>query len=103
MSDLSELKVGKLAQIRYTKDGEGEGTERYVVPTVVPSNIKALDVSGLPEPLRAKIADCYSEYADYIKQHMRTAFSFEDWLQHSQQITIEPKWRTFKPDNTEIL
>lgn len=96
-----KLKQGELANIRYSK--QGKITERHVIPTSVPSNIKALDVTGLPEPLREKVADSYKEYADYIQQHLKTAFSFEDWLEHSKGIEIDPKWRTFKPDQTEVL
>jgi hypothetical protein len=97
----SKLKVGEVATIRYTKDDEV--TERVVIPTVVPSNIKALDVTSVPQPLRESLGDHYTEYAAYLKQHMRTAFSFEDWLDHSKGIQLDPKWRTFKPDQTEIL
>lgn len=96
-----KLKVGELATIRYSK--EDETTERQIVPSVVPTNIKALDVTGLPQALREKIADAYGEYADYLQQHMRTAFSFEDWIEHSKGIELDPKWRTFKPEKTEIL
>lgn len=96
-----KLKAGILANIRYTK--EKEVTERFIVPTSVPLNIKALDVTGLPEPLRQKVANSYSEYTDYINQHIKTAFSFEDWIEHSKGIELSPKWRTFKPDQTEVL
>lgn len=97
----SKLTVGELTNIRYTK--EDETTERVVVPTTVPSNIKALDVTGLPEPLQEKIAESYSEYQEYMKQHMKTAFAFEDWVEHSKGIEVTAKWRTFKPENTEVI
>ncbi len=96
-----KLKTGKLANIRYTK--ETEVTERFIVPTSVPANIKALDVTGLPEPLREKVADAYAEYTNYINGHIKTAFSFETWIEHTKGIELAPKWRTFKPDQTEIL
>lgn len=97
----SNLTVGKLANIRYTK--EDETTERTVIPTTVPSNIKALDVTGLPEPLQEKVAESYTEYQEYLKQHMKTAFTFEDWVEHSHGVEISPKWRTFRPDQTEVI
>lgn len=97
----SKLKPGRLSKIRYTK-GE-EITERHIIPTLVPLNIKAIDVTSLPLALREKIAAGYSEYLKYLDRHMKTAFSFEDWFEYSKNIELVPKWRTFKPDQTDIL
>lgn len=100
-----KLVVGSIANIRYTKNtgSKSEVTDRSIIPTSVPTNIKALDVTGLPEHLREKVADAYKEYTDYINQLIKTAFSFEDWVEHTRGIEITPKWRTFKPDQTKIL
>lgn len=96
------LKLHEVVSIRYSK-GNGDVTERHVIPTSVPSNIKAIDVTELFEVQRKELADFYAEYAAYLEQHMKQAFSFEDWLAQTKDCTYTPKWRTFKPAGTQVL
>lgn len=99
-----KLTEGKEVNIRYMKTGEL--TERTIIPTTVPiSNIKALDVTHLTEEQRATLARQHMEYRDYVRSLLSTVFKFEDWLEHTNQLdkNIEIKWRTFKPEQTEIL
>lgn len=96
----------QVTTIRYTKvlsEGTTESTDRVIIPTTVPGNIKALDVTDLSVEERSQIAEYHVEYAKYISNHMKQAFSFEDWLSHSKGVDFSPKWRTFKPEQTEIL
>lgn len=95
------LELLQLAQIRYTKDNEV--TERTIIPTLLPVNIKAIDVSDLPEFQREEIASLYKEYSEYLNQHLKTAFSFENWLAMTRGVDFTPKWRTFKPDQLEVI
>ena len=105
------MRKNELTTIRYTKvinessKGDGvEETQRYIIPTTLPgNNIKALDVTDLPNEQRTQIAEYHIEYARYLSNHMKQAFSFEDWLSHSKGVDFTPKWRTFKPNQTEIL
>jgi hypothetical protein len=100
---MSKLRVGNVANIRYTK--QSGTTERVIIPTTVPSNIKALDVSGLTEDQAEALAVAYQNYAQYLKEHMKRADTFEDFLdQHYIVLNdAELKWRTFIPENTEVL
>lgn len=100
MTQNSKLQVGKVANIRYTKGSEI--SERVVIPTTVPTNVKALDVSDLSENEVQTMESAYQEYASYLKNHMKRAASFEEFLDTRYSHTF-PKWRTFKPENVEIL
>jgi hypothetical protein len=100
------MRKNELITIRYTKvlsEGTTESTERVVIPTTVPGNIKALDITDLAVEERDQIVEYHIQYAKYISNHMKQAFSFEDWLSHSKNVDFTPKWRTFKPEQTEIL
>lgn len=101
------LKQSTLADIRYTKKGTGEVTERTVIPTFVPlPNIKALDVTDLEPDQRRSLAFLYSEYTEYYQAAAKALFSFEDWLSHTQAYAGAAdhlKWRTFVLENTEVL
>lgn len=104
------MKTGELVHIEYTKatdlgsGNKGEVTERYVIPSFVPHpNIKAIDVTDLTEEEREEIAALYMEYVEYYKQAASTLFSFEDWVDHSKQKNVRPKWRTFREDNVTVL
>lgn len=95
------LKNNTLTSIKYTKGDEI--TERVIFPTSVPSNIKAIDVTDLFPVQRTELAEFYNEYSAYLKTHMKQAFTFEDWLSHTKDVEFTPKWRTFKPAQTEII
>lgn len=93
-----------VVKIRYAKS-QDDTSERYVVPIdpFAPQNVKAIDVTHLEESERAEVAGNYAEYQQYLLQHMKQAFSFEDWLSHTKNVDFAPSWRTFKPAKTEIL
>ncbi len=96
----------KVVTIRYSKvlsEDEAETTDRTIIPTQVPGNIQAIDVTGLEVDKQVEISNLYSEYSDYLNVHIKAAFSFENWLSHSKGVDFTPKWRTFKPDQTEII
>lgn len=110
------MRKNELTSIRYAKTiresieepagisvKQTETTDRTIIPTTIPGNIKGLDVTDLPVEEREQIAEYHVEYAKYINQHMKSAFSFEDWLSLSKGVDFTPKWRTFKPEQTEIL
>lgn len=97
------LKPHTVVLIEYTKDPLDPPTRRHIVPTSVPTNIKAIDVSELSDEERETVSEQYAEYAAYLKQHMKQAFSFEDWLSQTKNVEFSPKWRTFKPAKTQIL
>jgi len=95
------IKAHTVQKITYKKSA-ADISERYIVPVSVPGNIKALDVSDLDEEKRSEVGEYCKEYNEYLKQHMKQAFSFEDWLAHTQNVDFRAKWRTFKPEQTEV-
>ena len=101
------MKPYKLINIEYTKqlnENETETTRRAIIPTFVPQqNIKAIDVTDLPEDKQDELLEYLTEYNEYVKERQKQIFKFEDWLEHSKSVYIEPKWRTFKIENTEEL
>jgi len=97
------LKSHKIQQIKYTKDN-GEVTERYVIPTFVPKpNVKAIDVTQLDEDTRNQLLSLLVEYNNYVAAQTNTIFGFEEWVEHTKLLYVEPTWRTFKINNTEVL
>lgn len=100
----------KITKIRYAKtivedpvQFISEKSERTIIPTSVPGHIKAIDVTDLEDTEQIRLADLHEEYSEYFSNYARQAFSFEDWASHTQQLEISPKWRTFKPDQTEEI
>ena len=83
------------------KNSKDELSDREIIPHNVPStNIKALDVSALDDNKREIMVNMLKDYALYTENHMKTAFSFDNWLDQAQPDIIKDdiKWRTFKID-----
>ena len=104
------MQQSKLTTIRYKKFVEesdtlqiAEKSERVIVPAIIPGNIKAIDVTDLNDGEQQEMCDLYEEYSEYFNNHQKRAYSFEDWASHTMQRDISPKWRTFKPDQTEEI
>ena len=104
------MRKSNLTKIRYAKtitedDSQfvAEKTERTIVPTEVPGNIKAIDVTELNDDEQTEMCELYEEYSKYFNAHVKRAFSFENWTSHTYQKHISPKWRTFKPNQTEEI
>lgn len=97
-----KLKPNTIYNISYT-NSRNEESERYIIPTTIPGNVKALDVTELEESERRDVNVAYQQYAEYLDQHMRTAYSFEEWCEQVRGKEISPKWRTFKPEILKIL
>ena len=100
----------EVTKIQYTKT-INEDTDlavyntslRAVIVTSSPGNIRAIDVTELSDDRKYEISELYDEYTVYFNNHMKSAFSFENWLSHSKGVDFTPKWRTFKPDQTKII
>lgn len=98
------IKRFKPTQIKYVKDDGTETIRTIVSFTEVPENVKALDVSNMSESDRANILELVGEYQNYIQNHISTAFSFENWVQHTTGKSLnELKWRTFKIKNIQPI
>ena len=101
---LSERKIQRIRYTKSNKNGDTEVTDRVIIPTFVPKpNIKAIDVSECTQHERQEIEVFMREYNDYLESRAVGTFKFEEWVQHSKNIYIEPKWRTFKQDQTEEI
>lgn len=104
------MKHKTIEHIKYTRStdiggAKGEQTERFVIPTYIPTpNIKAIDVTELNESQRAEALQLWEEYQEYYTNQLQTLFDFSDWMDHtSKNPDFGVKWRTFKPDNIEEL
>lgn len=96
------MRLYNLTKIRYRESTvDSQANTRTIIPTEIPGNIKAIDVSELQLEQATQTAEYYAEYATYLNAHMKTAFSFEDWLSHTKGIDFTPKWRSFYPQYTE--
>ena len=98
-----KLTEGELFNIRYTKTGTDEVTDRTVIPTTVPQHIKALDVTDLSLTDQEVMQAQYQEYRQYIAGVFDRTFTFEDWLAHTTGESSSVKWRTFKSEQTEVI
>ena len=98
------LKQHEAADISYSKDVGGSGqlkrfehTDRKIIPTFIPpENIKAIDVTGMSDGDVTRLECRLAEYAEYYKVAVKTIYSFNDWMEHTQQEYADLKWRTFK-------
>ena len=96
------FKENQLVRFSYLKPDE-EARERVVISTYVPApkhaNVKAIDVTDLPEDQQEATLEAWNEYQDYLEQQRKTLFAFEDFVQHTGRDLPDVKWRTFKPEN----
>ena len=87
----------KLCNIEYTSDATGDTTVRPIIPFSVPKDfIRAIDVSELSDEDAAAVVEMVARYKEYFSNHIKTAFTFEDWVAHTLNLHFEPKWRSFK-------
>lgn len=94
-----ELKVGEVCKVVYQKDGD-EPKERTVVPTYIPyPNVRTISLEDLTIEEAAEMVELVAGYQEYYANFIKQAFSFESWVEHTQNKTITPKWRAFKPSN----
>lgn len=90
------IEHGVLQKMTYEKSA-GETTDRVIIPTHVPTdNVKAIDVSELDDNLRIEMQRFVTEYSEYVDRYMRGMYSFEDFVAHTFNVHVTPKWRTFK-------
>lgn len=97
------LTESKVALIKY-EDSKGETTCREILPMSIPKDaIRAIDVSHLSFEEKTKLAEQVAEYKEYMANIIKSAFTFENWVDHSYGEVPDLKWRTFKVSKiTEI-
>ena len=89
--------------IDYTSDSTNETTKRVIIPMHVPfDNVRAIDVSLLEAAEQQTMVEMVVEYKQYIASVMATAYKFEDWAEHTKNVSVQPKWRTFKLANVQV-
>ena len=95
--DEVKLEVGHAVAIEYEKKN-CDIVERFIVPVAIPKEyIRAIDVSGddYDEVAVAEMEHYVTEYAQYVKDHMSSMFTFEDFVDHTFNESIEVQWKTF--------
>lgn len=91
-----QLVENEITTIVYEKDS-GETSARVIIPVAVPhQNIRAIDLSDLTEAERLQMQAMYTEYKAYTKAYINNMLNFENWVDHTRNQEIKPKWRTFK-------
>ena len=90
-------------EVTYTKPSTGEVTDRVIIPVSQPTaNVKAIDVTDLNNEDRAKMADAFSEYQEYVALCISKIYNFETFVSHTTGEDLDVKWRTFNGHNLEI-
>lgn len=98
------LKAGQSVQISYISERTNQSSVRIIIPFTVPdANVTAIDVSELDEGQHDEILQMVADYNEYRQLHYNKMFNFTQWAEHTQNKTIEPKFRTFKIDNITVL
>lgn len=103
-----KLKENTVFNVNYTKS-DNSSTNRYILPTSVPTNVKAIDVTDLSEEERNQAQNAAQEYAAYVLEQTKELLSFEEFLEEKRDencdldVLLQPKWRTFKPEGLEVL
>jgi len=90
----------KEATIVYTKKN-GDASTRTIVPTSVPGNVRALDVSDMDVDTKELLLSRLEDYSKYTHEILASMMTFEKWLDatHSKQPIDDIKWRTFIAEN----
>lgn len=98
------LKRHEVAKITYTK-GDGSSSTREIIPTNIPGNVSAMDISDMDADMRDTLLSHLSEYAEYSTEAMKQVMTFQAWLDatHTTDKVSGIKWRSFKPDNISVL
>lgn len=90
------LTESKVANIEYV-DSKGERSTRIILPVTIPKDtIKALDVSDLAPGVVKSLSNRIAEYNEYMATIIKSAFTFENWVDHQHGESLDLKWRTFK-------
>lgn len=89
-----------VATIKYTK-ANGEESNRDIIPTFVPGNVKALDVSDMDVDTKELLLSRLEDYSKYTQEIMSTMMTFDKWLEatHSKKPIDGIQWRTFITEN----
>ncbi len=100
---MSNLEEGGRYFVRYISL-EGETTERTILPVEIPTkNVKAVDISDFHVEDQGEIQNLYRQYQEYRETFTKRMFSFQDWVEHSTGVVMDLKYRTFVPENLELL
>lgn len=102
MSNILVLEHNQPTRIKYV-DSKGSQTTRTILPLDIPiQNVRALDVSDMPDNKIQQLVKLRAEYSEYVKIHMSTITKFEDWVELTCGIVLDStdlKYRTFKLAN----
>lgn len=97
------MKEHQISNVEYV-DKKNEKSTRTIIPYKIPEeNIRAIDVSDLPEGEREEMRQYLTEYNNYIKSLENQRFTLEDFISHSKGKEIKPKWRFFNKDRIKEL
>ena len=89
------LTEAKITRMNYNE--AGEQTTRTVIPMSVPKDfMRAIDVAELDPEAQQRMETLIAEYKEYMATIMKSAFTFENWVDHTYNEEITPKWRSFK-------
>jgi hypothetical protein len=78
-----------------------ELTPRTIIGIEPEKNITALDVTSLDQDSQQRLATLYEDYMTYRTEYAKSAFSFEDWAEHTTGARPDVKWRAF--DKSRII
>jgi len=91
-----------LVDIKYYNKGKNETTERKVFVTKIfkkeKGSLLGFDVTSLPEEEIIILTESYNAYQ---KKYYNNIPSFEEYLE-TENISVEPRWRRFLKERTDI-
>jgi len=96
---MAKLTKYEVAKISYTKS-DGSSSDREIIPTYVPGNVSAIDVSDMDDESRELLQTRLHEYEEFKVGVMEHLMSFGSWMEatHKKEPLKSLKWRSFIPD-----
>lgn len=92
--------------IQYDKQDGSVITERKIITTNIPADfISAIEVTELSDSEISDINNARTEYNEYVDLFKKNMFTFENWLEHTNQNEIKAnlKYKRFKLDKTKFI
>jgi hypothetical protein len=87
------LKANHINNITYTNNND-ETSDKKVIPIQVPLDaVLTIDVSDMDVAEAEQMLEYVQSYNEYYELHLKKVFKFEDFVEQSFNVELNPKWR----------
>lgn len=90
------LKQTVPTNILYQKTDGAPAEKKFILPIRIPSHlVYAVDLDGLSEQEVEDLVQLHVDHQQYIDGIIKSAFKFEDWVEHTTGTRPTVKWRSY--------